>query len=306
MSYRHSGSKTFFSDEWKDPAWSGAGSGVCDEHKDTATGRSLCHKTIANWVQYTEAWWNGLRVPLKVSEICPGTSVINRKLLNLSVEAMWARGGYILPLDIGCLLRILGDGAKIFDTGKLTMPEGKFTRCPYAVNESLDAISEVDFYLWQKTENWGGTPGSWLNVHTRLIKIDWEWYSDMPPEYCNVGVAVRNIETFGPIKKAFVKLMSGAVVKRSGYTDGGRVDFVNVEDGSYTLKVSAGGYESLERSITVEPPAVEYEVSLVPIPVPPIPDWVMWMLYGTIAVGALVVVPKLIRRKEKPPIIVVK
>lgn len=306
MSYRHSGSKTFFSDEWKSPTWRGLWAGVCDEHKDTATGRSLCHKAAANWLQYTEAWWDGLKVPLSITEMCPGTGVINRKLLNLSVEAMWVRGGYIAPLDIGCDLKVLGDGAEIFKTDRLNAPEGKFAYNPFAVNISLDAISELDLKLWQKTECWGAAPGAWLDVHARLIKIDWEWYSDVAPEYCNVGIAVRDIETFKSIKGAYVRLMSGAVVTRTGYTDGGRVDFPNVEEGSYTLKVSASGYETLERSITVEPPAVEYEVKLVPIPVPPTPDWIYWVVGGTAALGALVVVPRLIPKKEKPPIIVMR
>lgn len=305
MSYRHSGSKTFFSDEWKDTL-----NGVrCTEHKDVDTGRSLCHKVTCDWLFGREATWNGLRVPLKVSEICPGTGVINRKILNLFAKAMWFRVGWIEPVDLGSSIEILGDSASIFKTGRLTMPEGEFATSPFTVNLSLDTISEIDFKLWQKAQAWGGTPGSYIDVHVAEIKIDWEWYSEVAPILCGVGVAVRDADTNKSISRALVRLMSGARLVASKYTDGGRVDFSNIETGSYTLKASIGGYEPLERSIVVEPPAVDYTVSLVPIPVPPLPDWVWYVVAGIGGLTAIVTIPRLIPKKEKPekpPVYIVK
>lgn len=306
MSYRHSGSKTFFSDEWKDSS----GEGVrCTEHKDVSTGRSLCHKVTGDIIFIRTAIWNGLRVPLKVTEICPGTEVINRKLLNLLVKAMWRRSGWIEPYLLGSDIEIFGDKTSIFKTGGLTMPEGEFAVNPFPVNKNLDAISEIDFKLWQKAGSWGGIPGSYIEVHVAEIKIDWEWYSQVAPVLCDVGVAVKNSETHGSISKALVKILSGTRLVASKYTDGGRVDFSNIEEGSYTLKVSVDWYEPLERSIVVESPAVDYEARLVPIPKPPPAEWERYALPIALGLGALVVVPRLISKKEKPkgpPVYIIK
>ena len=50
---------------------------------------------------------------------------------------------------------------------------------------------------------------------------------------------------------------------------------------------------------------VWYEIKIVPIPGLPMPSWVTYAVLGFAALGAVIVVPKVIGAK-KPPIIVVK
>ena len=242
-----------------------------------------------------------LRSPIIINEMMPGQS---QKVLTVSVlgqvETAWLFTGYAFSHII-----LAADGGEIFRYENLSHdPAPKWAENPINVNKSIDTYSDLDVRLFQRAQAYTG----WTRIHDAHIKIDCEYYTDIPPPLCDVRIEVLNAETALPIDRARVRIKAGAIVIRDDYTNvGGIVEFHNVEEGSYSLRVTKSGFESLERSIEVLPPIVEYEAKLVPIPAPP-PPWWLWPLIGGVAVlGAITIIPPLLKkREEKPPIIVVK
>jgi hypothetical protein len=167
----------------------------------------------------------------------------------------------------------------------------------------ISSVNELDVRVWQDTNIYLGT---YVDIHANKIKLDCEYYAETPPETATVKLTVTNSQTGALVKGAYVALMSGARIVADGYTDDGEVVFVNIDEGSYTLKVLAGGYYNFEQSIIVEPPSVWYTVKIAPIPTPPTPSWIYWVVGGIAALGAITIVPSLVKKKEEERIVVVK
>jgi hypothetical protein len=299
MSYRHSWSRQFYPDEYYvEGELAYAHPIVCPDHKDDA-GRSICFRIGGGIQGYIGTWY--MNTPILVSDVMPGTKV---KILKAYTKAKAAPGGFPSSWSRvhNKLALLLADRTKLWESGELYIPEGEWGVNAFDVNKTLNLSDIFMVSLFQGVTIWFG---GWVG-HVAEVRLDGEYYNDIPPETASVKITITNRQTGALVSKAYVALMSGAVVVASGYADGGVVTFENIDEGSYTIKVQAGGYNDLEQSIEVKSPSVWYVVKIVPIPVTHIPTWVYWAVGGVAALGAITVIPSVIRRKPEEKIIVVR
>ena len=298
MSYRKSWSKTFKVDEFNvDVPTGNKAPFKCTQHLDTE-GRSMCFRADNAWFESPVAGTWHLKVPVNLKTEMPGT---NHKILTVHIKGLYSVG-WGTWYHGGSDLFIYLDGVKIWEYGGLSHGNGQWDFNDLPINQAVTG-NEIDLRLFQ---HWAAETGT-IELHDAELKLDMEYYSETPPETATVKLTVANSQTGGLVKGAYVALMSGARIVASGYTDDGNVVFNNIEEGSYTVKVLAGGYYDFEQSIDVEPPSVWYTIKIVPIPVTPVPTWVYWAVGGVAALGAVTVIPSLIRRKgEEERVVVVK
>lgn len=292
MSYRVGWSKTFVTDEFRVHSCSIHGCPeVCTAHTP------FCFKCVGAFASRRSGHWS-LLDPLSIADIMPGTK---QKLLEMSIKALLDDGvqwGYIIENSI----RLLADGAEIFKRDVYHDVVNVWKANKWALNADISTVNRLDIDLDMDVD---GTVG-WATLHNAQIILSGEYYTVVPPATATVRVTVRSRETDVLIAKAYVALMSGATVIADGYTDGGEISFANINEGSYTVKVRAGGYYDFEQSIDVVAPSVWYDVKIVPIPVVPLPDWVKYAALGIGALGVITVVPAVIRRKPEEKVFVLK
>jgi hypothetical protein len=234
--------------------------------------------------------------PLAIKSIMPGTK---QKLLKLSIYSMVDNFAGLYQAK--ALIRLVADNAKIFER------DVYHTGDAWRLNEfTLDNdVSTVNTLDLQFVEGASGIMG-YVTLHCTQIKLEGEYYSVIPPVTATVKLTVTNNKTGALVKGAYVALMSGATVVADGYTDGGAVLFKNIDKGSYTVKVLTGGYYDFEQSVDVVSPSVWYTIKIVPIAVAPLPTWVYWAVGGITALGAITVIPAVIKRKGEEKVIVVR
>lgn len=292
VSYRRSWSKTFLSTEFKDPEvpWGEKAPVRCPDHPDT------CLKADNNWFDTkTSGWWR-LRVPIDVKAEMPG---INQKVLTLNTKGLWIQGWGTIWWLYGSEIRLYGDGAEIFWYSGLSHSENRWAENLLTVNKKIDAITSLGLGLYQVVDVNAG----YLAWHDADITLCCEYYSDIIPSKGDVEVTVVDAETFSPLNNIRVRLMSGTVVIRSGYTDAnGIVSWTSVDEGSYMLRVQgypaslfSKGYESLDIAVKVLPNVLNsFEVELPSIPPVQIP-WYAWAGAGLagVAVVAYMLKPKI-------------
>jgi len=195
----------------------------------------------------------------------------------------------------------MADGAEIFKRSIYRSTED-WKRNPWELNKDISAVHNLDIDLYMDVDAGIG----WATLHNAMINLDAEYYNETPPVTADVKLTITNRKTGALVKGAYVALMSGATVIADGYTDGGEVIFENIDEGGYIVKVQASGYHDFEQSIEVTPPSVWYVIKIVPIPTVPIPDWVWWAVGGVAALGAITVIPSIIKRKGEEKVIVVR
>jgi len=235
--------------------------------------------------------------PIKIPVVMPGTK---QKLIELSILGLLDNGvgwGYLAASWI----ELYVDNALILHRDLYHASDWKTNK--FTLDEDVSTAQLLQFILRMDCD--GGIVG-WATLHNAKLTITGEYYTDVPPVTADVRLTVTNSKTGALVKGAYVALMSGATVIADGYTDGGEVKFVNIDEGSYTVKVQAGGYHDFEQSIEVKAPSVWYVVKIVPIAVAPIPTWVYWAVGGVAALGAITVMPSIIKRKGEEKVIVVR
>jgi hypothetical protein len=235
--------------------------------------------------------------PIKIPVVMPGTK---QKLIELSILGLLDNGvgwGYLAASWI----ELYVDNALILHRDLYHASDWKTNK--FTLDEDVSTAQLLQFILRMDCD--GGIVG-WATLHNAKLTITGEYYTDVPPVTADVRLTVTNSKTGALVKGAYVALMSGATVIADGYTDGGEVKFVNIDEGSYTVKVQAGGYHDFEQSIEVKAPSVWYVVKIVPIAVAPIPTWVYWAVGGVAALGAITVMPSIIKRKGEEKVVVVR
>jgi len=295
MSYRRSWSKTF------DPAEFTVEVPFGHDPPTVCTTHEYCFRAeraglpglsiIGTWRMST---------PIDVKAVMPGTG---QKILEAYCAGMrrgWQGWGGLFAAEV----RLIADGAKIFSRIVDFAQDEWRDNWARELNKDISGVTNLDMNLYQECSR--DFPSTYLDMHVALIKIDCEYYSVTAPETATVKLTVTNTKTGVLVKGAYVALMSGARVVADGYTDGGEVKFEGIDEGSYTVKVLAGGYYDFEQSIKVEPPSVWYAIKIVPIPVTPIPDWVKYAVLGIGVLGAITIIPAVIRRKPEERVVVVK
>ena len=302
MSYRHSWSRQFYPDEYFVEGWVGHPHPiVCPDHKDD-TGRSICFRVgggMSPYFAYRGIWY--MNTPLLVSNVMPGTKA---KILKAYAKAMAIPGGWGSSWgDVSNKLWLtLGDRTELWKSGQLYIPEREWGVNVLDVNKTLN---QSDTFMALIEQLVTVVTGEWYG-HIAEVRLDGEYYNEIIPVTADVKITVKNSKTGALVKNAYVALMSGAQVLAEDYTDGGVVLFENIDEGSYTIKVEAGGYNDFDQSIEVKAPSVWYIVKIVPIPVTPTPSWVWWAIGGVAALGAIVTIPAIVRRKEEKVIVVGK
>lgn len=291
MSYRHSGSKMFKAYEFVVDC---APLAICPEScpvHDPYCWRAAPKSGIASIGTMR------LLDPLAIKSIMPG---IKQKLLTLSVYSMITN--FFGIYQANAWIRLVADSAEIFKRDVYNTGDAwRLNEFSLDKDVSMTNVLDVQFY-----EAASGFVIGYATLHCSQVKLDYEWYSDITPVTASVRLTVTNSKTGTLVKDAYVALMSGAVIIADGYTDGGEVTFENIDEGSYTVKVLAGGYYNFEKSIEVAPPSVWYTAKIVPIPVTPIPSWLWYAVGGVAALGAVTIIPSIIKRKPEERIVVVK
>jgi hypothetical protein len=253
----------------------------------------------ANWTWFLQ---NGgtfkLNTPIDILAKMPG---VRQKLLSVTVNCMYMSDWWTGAKEAH--LELWGDNTKLWSSKTFEAKEDEWTPNRFEVNLDLSNVAKLDVFL----PMYANAALGWVKDFVRAIKLDCEYYSEEPPVTASAKITVTNSETGAIVKGATVAIMSGTRVVASGYTDSsGNVTFNNVEEGSYTLKIVAGGYYSFETGISVKAPEVWYEAKIVPIPVAPTPNWVYWVVGGVAALGAITIIPSLVRRKAEEKVIVVR
>lgn len=299
MSYKYTVTKAFYADEFDiTPKFGYQAPYICDLHIDPSTNRPLCFVASSVIGQLATDGWATLRQKLDIANLLPGTK---RRLTVFSSKGLIEIGwGTVIVAQMSDLT-LRGDGADIWKSPLLGHNNGSWLTNTFALNLPIDTYSELDVVLWQVASVLIGG----ITVHDAELILQGEYYLDVPPPTANVTIIVENRETGGLISKARVKLLSGTQVVADKYTDGGEVTFLNIDEGSYMLSIGVSGYESFESMIEVVAPAVEYTARLTPIPVSPLPWWVIPAVVGTIAIGGISVFSGLVK-KPSPPVYVVK
>lgn len=282
MSYRKTWTKTFSSDEFKDPEvpWGEKSPVRCPDHP----GR--CLKADNNWFETkTSGTWK-LRVPIDVKTEMAGEK---QKVLSLNTKGLWVQGFGTIWWLYGSDISLIADEAIIFKYSGLSHSENQWATNPLTVNKMIDAVTSLGLALYQVVDVQSG----YLAWHDADITISCEYYVETPPSKGDVEVTVIDAETIRPLNNILVRLMSGTVAVRSGYTDAsGMVTWTNVDEGSYMLSVRgypatlwSKGYESLEMAVSVVADVTNaFTAELPSIPPPPIP-WYVWAGVGVAGVG---------------------
>jgi len=291
LSYVHSWSKTFETYEFyiHDVAPTGVLE-VCPVHTP------YCFRAVAPFAM-RPAGHISLLDPLNIPLIMPGTK---QRLLGISIESLLDNGvqsGYIVYDDS---IKLIADGAEIFNRSIIHSGRDWMLN-KWSLDEDFSAVNLLDIDLHMDVDAGVG----YCTLHNQKIKLEGEYYTDVPPATATVRITLTNRDTGGLVGGAYIALMTGAQVVASGYTDGGEVTFNNVDEGSYTVKILAGGYYYLEESIEVVAPEVWYQLQITPESSPPIP-WYYWLVGGVVAVGGIVIVSGMLKKKERAPIYVVK
>ncbi|MBA7468132.1 hypothetical protein ES707_03373 [subsurface metagenome] len=296
MSYRKTWSKTWNNTEFKDPV-PVEYPGAARPTRHASTGfRSYADMRNPLLGRGCEGLWL-TRSPINIINVMPGTQ---QKILKVTVEGYHGLGG--VGFNLQAILKILGNGSVIFDSGRLSHGDEKWELNLFEREIDISRYSNLNLSLYQNTSLWLGE----TEQIDADITVTAEYYVDVPPVTADVEIEVINKETGLAIKNAFIRLMSGSIVVGTGYTDGqGLVKFINIDEGSYILSASAADYYPTELAIKIEAPAVYYILKLVKVVKPPTP----WYVYaGVGGIGLLTVfaiVPALIR-KPTPPIMIVR
>jgi len=290
MSYRKSWSKTF---ETGDTRIYDCGIQGCPE--PCPDHEPYCWRAVAGFGGRSVGNIS-LIDPIKIPVVMPGTK---QKLIELSILGLLDNGvswGYLASSHI----ELYVDNARILYRDLYHASDWKANK--FTLDEDVSTSQLLQFILHMDCD--GGV--GYATLHNAKLTISGEYYTNIPPVTATVKLTVTNSKTGALVKGAYVALMSGAVVVADGYTDGGEITFENIDEGSYTVKVQAGGYHDFEQSIEVSPPSVWYVVKIVPIPVTPIPTWVWYAVGGVAALGAITVIPSIVKRKGEERVIVVR
>ncbi len=304
MSFRQSWSKTFYADEFKDPIGAPLHPlpHICnDDHVDPTTGRVYCLEaeySAPNLI--TTGLWK-LRSPIQILQAMPG---VNHKVIGISTKGMH-KGSKGIGGVTNATIRLYGDGPEIWRSSTLSHPHNTWTDNVFTPQKPIALFSELDVGLDQDAQ--ANIPSTFLSMHDAQIKIDIEYYTDIPPVKVPVTINVFNQDTGEIIKEARVTIKSGPRVVADGYIDSnGTVTFQNIDVGSYTLRVIASGYNMLNQTIQVMEPAVEYDAFLVPIPAEPLAWWIIPAVVGGIGLGGLVLLKGPPKMPRMPHITVVR
>jgi len=294
LSYRVSWSRTFKTADFYTKGHAGLRAPhPCPEHEP------YCFKS--------DGYWGGsvngtayLIDLLDISSIMQGT---RRKLLTISIDAMAQWGGTGGSSD--AFITLVADGANIFERS-LYHGVWEWKKNLFELNKDVEVVKKLDVQYGAVITN---PIGGWVDLHGSNIILTGEYYVTIPPPTATIKVNIVNRDTMKPVNRAYVALISGAIVVADGFTDSsGDISFNNIDKGSYTLRVTAGGYRDFEQSIDVMPPTVSYRVKVVPIPVTPLPWWLVPVVIGTVVLGGGAVVYTISKKPAvpSPPVIVMR
>lgn len=294
MSFRRTWTRRFFADELDVSVPFGWMAPYRDSgHKDPDTGRPLCFVAAAAPVGAQGTWF--LREKINIRNVMPGTK---QKVIGLSVKGLYTLGPWTIIKDLLANVKLKGDGAKIWESQMLLHEYESWAINVLTPNTLIDGYTELDVELWQKADIFTDS----LLIHDAELTVQAEYFTDTPAPTASVRIDVQNKDTGAGVSKAYVALMSGAVIVVDGYTDGGTITFNNVDEGSYVVKIIASGYHAFDTAIDVIPPSVWYIAKLVPVPSVPLPWWALPVGIGVAVVFGLA----FISRPKPTPIMVLK
>jgi hypothetical protein len=283
----------------------------CDEHTDCIKLPWTLNDPVTGESRYTVKLAN----PINIQADMPGS---DHTLTHAEIQAQYNVSWFTVTKNER-LFKVDNDGSTDIwkvEGEKIVMNNGSFFKNVYGtaedpLNISLSAYSKINVQIHNITDGFPLPGVGGFTTHLRSPLITIMYTPSVPPQPATVTIRVTNKQTGTPIKNAFVELLAGNVVVANGYTkDDGTVSFNNIPGGmtgiSYTLDITANGFHEYSESISIKPGSNSFSYSLVPIPIPPTPSWVYWVVGGVAALGAITVIPSLVKKKEEEKIVVVR
>lgn len=269
----------------------------CPEHK--RDGRSVCFKCGGPFGDYRGTWYP--INPILIKNEMPGTK---QKILNIICYGMQRVGPLTTVSGVRNVISLKSNNDLIFTSQEIVKADFDWARNEIVVDKMIDYYTNLNITLKQGC---GVLTGSYYS-DIRDVAISCEYYTVEPPPTCDVKIDVKNRETGAGVPKAYVALMSGATVIADGYTDSGSITFHNVDEGSYVLRITAGGYDTLELAVDVKSPSVWYIARLVPIPSVPLPSWVIPAVVVVLVLGGTGVAYSVLKKPAPPtpPVIITR
>ena len=223
----------------------------------------------------------------------------NKKLLSIHMKAMGvpenALGEWYqrLTLDL--------DGQKVTGYPKAIQDADRaWAENNFSPNLSLDGKQILAIVITQGGEIWSGGVG----LHCAEIVIQMSYCPNVEPPKCKVRINVKD-EQFYNVSGAYVRLMMGEQAMKYGYTDGGFIEFINVYQADYALRIGKSGYYDYETALSVYPPLTDFTATLIVMPSPPAPNWASIALWlGAICIGGLIIYKVIIPRIPPLPTII--
>jgi len=247
-----------------------------------------------------------LKTPIRIKDQMPGTGhMLTFAQFDGMLKIGW--GTWITEHSRSFTIYADSDVAFRVEGDKISHGDNTWITNKYPMKVDISRYDTLDVELWQKlTVLTGGFSAHWANT---LITV--EYVPTTPPTPATVHIYVYDRQTSKPVGGALVQLLSGNKIVAQGYTGSdGLVTFQNVPGGeegvSYTLLVAKSGYEDYKDEVEVVPGENSFRVPLVPIPTPPLPDWVKWLAIGSavVVVGGVAIAAT--RKPAKPEVVVVK
>ncbi len=248
-----------------------------------------------------------LKTPISIKNEMPGT---NHTLTYAQIEAMINTDWGTWIIDNERVFAIYADGNRMFraEGEEIAQKENAWQTNNYPMKVDISQYSQLDVGLFSRL--WCLTGA--FRTHLRNVTFTVEYVPEVPPKPATIHVHVYDSQTSRPVKGAYVQILSGNKVIAPGYTGSdGWVTFYNIPGGeegvSYTLSVLKSGYEKYLDEITVAPGEWSFAVPLVPIPTPPLPDWVKWAAIGSaVVVAGGIAMAAVSRKPAKPEVYIVK
>lgn len=195
---------------------------------------------------------------IDLTQIAGDRKKLNRIRMVGMGEPAWALGDWYQRLTIDL------DGTRIWGPEEVKHGDRSWVKTVFHPNLDLDGHNTLTIVITQG----GVIVSGGVGLHCAEITVAIEYDAFEEPEKCDVRIYVKNGED-KPLSSSFVRLLSNSRVIRSGYTDGGFVEFVDVYEGGYTVRASKKGYYTTDGVVEVYPPSVEYTMTLYEVEAPP-------------------------------------
>jgi hypothetical protein len=187
-------------------------------------------------------------------------------------------------------LAIVADDGERWMRQIMVHPKNTWSQNEWDLDLDLSQYIDINFRVYQKCV----TNTGYLNWKDGYLIVEGDYLTDTPPPQTDVEIGVLTADELQePVPDARVLIMSGSQVVAAGYTDEtGSVIFPNIDDGTYSVKITKSGFYPLDARLDVSGGSMLQFYNLVQVEGPVLPIDPKWILAGVVAAGAGYVIIK--------------